>query len=1226
LNVRVAWHDNRWNGSVCKNPVANSYCLDLERIRAERNDAVEVTLSGKSFSEIDPSQVPPCRAESGAFMNSTPWVRIVEHPYADNAKTADTHGHLLKTRLTVKPFSTFAVPFYWMLRDHQREIEEAVPTPLPPDEESPFYSPWVFSRDRQEALCELFFSRLTAKKSLAFFYTKGGHPLEEAYSRLVVSVGRIDWISAVLKYDSKKPTQTYPLWDRMFSHSIRPDGKQGFVLPYHDYLEKTGDSDEDARRRELIKEIAVVPDANDVAAYSYAGEHAGPDIALATLTKCLQAVRRIRVHAISVGPWEAREDWLNEQIANSWADRGAFPGAGAALEAVGLRLGTALVLELLANGRLTSKDDPWPLLDAILRGKETPPHVAYIADIRSVASTWKGLSAERKTLLQLLSRFSLSVGQMKRWFEPSIRAKATRAPVTDGAVLDNPYRIPELDLGDEELPVSITTVDRGLLPDSSVSQAHPIQGPAKIESSLDWRRVRAAIVSVLRTAADSGDTLLTETETLTSLGKLNLAQPCVVPSDWLNGNAERLAGEIDRVDILVNVQTEQKERCLQLSDVGKREKKLGQLLSARAKAELASLAEDWITLLREAVLDGGTKVEPSDLRHTAALNEQAVALETVTTRKLSVLVGRAGTGKTTVLGALLKSEKLRKEGVLFLAPTGKARVRLAQKAKASAMTVAQFLYSMKRYDGFRQRPLFEGKEVYTRERTVVIDESSMLTLDDLLATLLALDLGHVRRLILVGDPNQLPPIGLGRPFADLVAHLDEANDRRQPIGNALARLTIELRTAAGVPSDTLRLASWYTREAQPVDADRVLSDIEIGNKLNDLQIRYWTNPRELYACIEEEFVARLGLREAGDIKGFNAALGLTQEGWVPFDDHDGCEKFQLLSPVRLHPHGVHELNRWIQQRFRSSQLQSARQPWGLRLGDEEIVWGDKVMLTRNGVRDGWNGKTRQKIEEYLANGEIGVACIASGEAKNKFLNIAFANRPDVRFGFGKRNFGHDSAPLELAYALTVHKAQGSEFGIVFVVIPKRTRFLSRELLYTALTRSRKGLVLLLEGSDGSGLFELARPANSDTARRNSNLFRAGVRRDTEDFPFAEHLVHRTPGGELVQSKSELAIATYLEENEISYRYNRLLEGSAAPGRVRPDFSFTTDAGNVILWEHLGMLDRDDYRRGWEWKKQWYASNGFELGKNLFTSDEGPGLDMGKVAEVAEAVQQAIAEY
>ena len=114
----------------------------------------------------------------------------------------------------------------------------------------------------------------------------------------------------------------------------------------------------------------------------------------------------------------------------------------------------------------------------------------------------------------------------------------------------------------------------------------------------------------------------------------------------------------------------------------------------------------------------------------------------------------------------------------------------------------------------------------------------MLTMDDLYAVMLALDLGHVERLILVGDPNQLPPIGVGRPFADLVGVLDEpTNDAERDAADALARLTVEVRTALGAPSDALRLAAWFTNEPQPKDADRVLSDLELGATFNDLEIR-----------------------------------------------------------------------------------------------------------------------------------------------------------------------------------------------------------------------------------------------------------------------------------------------------------------------------------------------------------------------------------------------------
>ncbi len=285
LNVRVAWHDNRWNGAVCNDPLTNSYCLDLERIRSSRDDVQEVKFKGKLFADISPDDLPPCKAESGAFMNTDQWVRSAEHPYASNKKAQATHGHLLKTNFTVPPYSTFAVPFYWMLKANQEEIQAELPTPLPPDEDAPFPSPWVFSKERQRALCELFFGRLTPKKSLVFFYTKSGHPLEETYSRLVVGVGLIESVSPILEYDTIQAGDTYPLWDGKFRHSIRADGKEGFLLPYHDYIETTGDEVEDARRRALLSEIAVVPESVDVMSFSYAGELARADVALSVLAR-----------------------------------------------------------------------------------------------------------------------------------------------------------------------------------------------------------------------------------------------------------------------------------------------------------------------------------------------------------------------------------------------------------------------------------------------------------------------------------------------------------------------------------------------------------------------------------------------------------------------------------------------------------------------------------------------------------------------------------------------------------------------------------------------------------------------------------------------------------------------------------------------------------------------------------------------------------------------------
>ena len=1156
-------------------------------------------------------------------MSDREWWRSFDHPYRALPKTQGTHGHLLATQVEVPPYSTFAVPFLWMLRESQERIDGSLPTPMPPDEEPPFTSPWVFSAARQEAISQLFFDRLTAEKSLVFFYTKSGHPLGDNINRLVVGAGQITKIGGLLRYDTKPPgAGSYPMWDRLISHSIRPDGHEGFLLPYHDYLGSTGDPEEDMRRAELLSEIAVVPEASSIMAFSYAGEHAAPDVALSTLVRMLEAIRAVRRHGVAQGPWERREEWVNDQIAQVWADRGAFPGAGSVLEALGMRLGTALVLEVLSRGTVKSGESPWPVLDAILRGEMQPPQSAYAGDVAATAKTWAALDEEQRSLVDLLSRFAISPLQARRWFDPRQRKKAVRAPVSAHEILENPYRIVELDLGDaKESPVNLGLVDRGVMPDPVVAAKHPVQSPSRVDSPRDERRVRAAFVTVLRNASDDGDALLTEDEALDRVAKLRLDQPCDVPSAWISGHGENLAAEIERLELVLKPEEGMTIAALQLVELKRREDKLRSILSKRASRLLPSLKEDWPNLVAAAVGEGGAQADDADERRRQATLEQAAALESVTTRKLSVLVGRAGTGKTTVLGALLKSSALAEDGILFLAPTGKARVRLGQKTGATAMTVAQFLYQLGRYDGPRQRPLFEGTEQYRTERTVVIDECSMLTLDDLAAVLYGLDLGHVQRLILVGDPNQLPPIGVGRPFADLVEYLDSAQEKNHPAGGALSRLTTEVRTTAGAPSDALRLASWYTREAQAVDADRVLSDLELGNALNDLTLETWTTPDELRAKLGAHLMLSFGMSAPDDVVKFNTeGLGLTREGWVPFHDHNGAERFQILSPVRGHPHGVNDLNRWVQRRYRAAQLQAARQPWGVKLGDEEIVWGDKVILVKNGKTKGWNGQRKEQVEEYLANGEIGVA--TTSKLKDT-LNVAFANRPDVRFGYFKKQFSGGSGPLQLAYALTVHKAQGSEFDTVFVVLPRHSRLMTRELLYTALTRSRAHLVLLVEGTDPSFLYDLTRPERSETARRNTNLFGTGVRLDLEAAPYAEHLVHRTLRGELVRSKSELVIANHLRSMGLQYHYERPLEGTARPGRLRPDFSFIDDSGEVIVLEHLGMLDRSTYRESWDWKLDWYTANGYTEGVNLFTTDEVGGLDMESISKVARQIQSAL---
>jgi hypothetical protein len=94
---------------------------------------------------------------------------------------------------------------------------------------------------------------------------------------------------------------------------------------------------------------------------------------------------------------------------------------------------------------------------------------------------------------------------------------------------------------------------------------------------------------------------------------------------------------------------------------------------------------------------------------------------------------------------------------------------------------------------------------------------------------------------------------------------------------------------------------------------------------------------------------------------------------------------------------------------------------------------------------------------------------------------------------------------------------------------------------------------------------------------------------------------------------------------MEYQYEQKLEGSRIPGVVRPDFTFVDPSGARVIWEHLGMMSRDDYRTGWDWKRQWYLENDFIEGKNLFTTkeDERGGLSSADINATLKEVRSRL---
>lgn len=1212
LSVRVAWHDNKWNGSICNHPSNNAFCIHLPRIYGEKDEAAEDAIKGQSWNKLNVNQLPPCKAEGGAFMSETKYAREFNHPYNQPNRKNIPHLALKPTKIEVPPFSTFAVPFWWMLRGNQSEIRDWYPD-IPRDENPPFPSSWIYSRQTQEALLKTFFEPIKEEQSLSVFYIKGANPIDEDSRRLIVGVGLIKKKSPILTYDTTAD-YTYPLWDRLITHGIRPNDpkSEGILLPYHEYLELPEDYSVKTKegkktKYDLIDEIKLTLQETAsrqevIDEFTYGSNWVNDSSLLIVLGKLRSIIERIKEHGIAKGHWDSHLQWIDRQIGKVKESMGPFPSFANAVIALGFQYGHTLEADLREQKKISPKDNPWDAWEEVIYGRLNLGNNAYSGDLSHFRDIWLNETSERKSLLELLSRFELTDKQIKNWFDPTQRVRLGYKG-SDSEILSNPYLISEEDAGDmEHYPIAVETIDNGLFADKAIQGDCVPTKPQLVDSPLDTRRIRAIIINILKNAAENGDTLLSVIETTETLNALNLQRATVVPINYIASNLEFLKLKLE------HFKTDDFD-ALQLKHYSDIEAFFRRTLLARAKKELDPIDEAWDNLIKKTIKDNGIKFNETNPRHVAALTDQVEALKQITSRKISILHGPAGTGKTTVMGALFGCKELTKDGILLLAPTGKARVKLGKMAGSEAFTIAQFLNRQKRFDWVRMKPKFTGAEKYKGEQNVIIDECSMLTEDDLYALLQALDMGHVQRIILVGDPYQLPPIGAGRPFADLCAHLEllEENDEDYTATKCLARLKEVVRTVEGENSDALTLASWYSGMKPSKNADVIFSKLGDNKLLNDLKVLCWTNEEELIENLNQVLIEEIGLEDKSDYTTLNSFLGI-DDGDI---DTGKIEAFQLLSPVKAPYWGSFNLNRKFQQQFRTGFRSS------VSIGEYQIGLYDKVIQTINEWREGFPSGEKYQ----LSNGQLG---LVKSTVKG-FANVVFAGvEEDVTFGYKSQGQNEsDDSNLELAYAITVHKSQGSDFDYVFLIVPKTGRIISRELIYTALTRAKKKLVLLVEGDDPHWIINLSKPQYSVTAKRNTHIFRPSVREIKSSIPFAEGLIHKTKKeGLLVRSKSEVIIANLLITTPIDFEYEREYKGKNGQKRI-PDFTFIDAAGELIILEHLGMMSIPSYKSDWEKKLKFYEDNKFKLNENLFitTESETGGIDSIAIEKVIAKIKE-----
>jgi len=427
-----------------------------------------------------------------------------------------------------------------------------------------------------------------------------------------------------------------------------------------------------------------------------------------------------------------------------------------------------------------------------------------------------------------------------------------------------------------------------------------------------------------------------------------------------------------------------------------------------------------------------TFYEPSSLQkklrlaaqssHLEYSPQQTLALRQAATSGLLVITGGPGTGKTTILNGILSLYDQMGLRCVLCAPTGRAAKRLTEVTGWDASTIHRLL-------GAGIDP-HTGKLFFARDEqdplkadAVIVDEMSMVDVELLHHLLKATP--ESARLILVGDPDQLPPVGPGFPFRDMLR------------SNVLpsVRLTEIFRQAQ--ESLIVMNAHRVNRGEMP--------------HLRDVKSDFFFLPGR-----SEEEVAQT-------IMGL-CTTRLPQKMGIPAD------QIQVLCPTKKGAAGTVALNKLLQRALNPPSPTKQEKAFG----DTIFREGDRVMQIRNNYDLLWTKPDDNTIGAGIFNGDVGI--VQTVDAATEQVKVLFDDRV-AAYDFTQLN------ELELAYAMTVHKSQGSEYRAVILALWNASPYLlSRSVLYTAITRARELLIITGREECVSLMTE-----NAKTGRRYTGL-------------------------------------------------------------------------------------------------------------------------------------------
>ena len=379
---------------------------------------------------------------------------------------------------------------------------------------------------------------------------------------------------------------------------------------------------------------------------------------------------------------------------------------------------------------------------------------------------------------------------------------------------------------------------------------------------------------------------------------------------------------------------------------------------------------------------------------------QKDAIRMAAENRVLVLTGGPGTGKTTTLGGILELFDLLGIRTQLTAPTGRAAKRLSELTGREAATIHRLL-EVQYSEETGVMEFLHGEDEPLKTDALIVDETSMV--DILLMQSLLRALPEKSRLILVGDPDQLPSVGAGNLFSDII------RSGRLPT----VRLTEIFRQAQ---------ESLIVMNAHAVNRGE-LPALNVRNR--DFFFLRETDPEKTVLTIRDLCCRRL-----------------------PQNMHIAPEDIQVLSPTRKYETGTKNLNRVLQKAINPPLPGKKERVFG------EISFreGDRVMQIRNNYDIIWKRADGVGVGTGIFNGDVGI--IRSIDPEEENMTIVFDDREAV--------YTFDMLPeLEPAYAMTVHKSQGSEYrAVVLAALQGSPYLLTRSILYTAITRAKELLIVV----------------------------------------------------------------------------------------------------------------------------------------------------------------------